>query len=101
MIFFQIINKFNRNYPVIFEETDGEGDEERTGESERATKGNRGSQSNIWFLMIEQVSDLTKLNWNEVYSLSAVEFMNYATIAKIKILKHNEQVRKTMRRYGK
>ena len=51
--------------------------------------------------MIEHVSDLTKLNWNEVYSLSAVEFMNYATIAKIKILKHNEQVRKTMRRYGK
>lgn len=51
--------------------------------------------------MVEQVSDLTKLNWKECYQLNIGEFFNYATLAKMKIEEHNKQQKKLMSKYRK
>lgn len=32
-----------------------------------------------WLCVVKKVSDLTKLNWSEVFDMNICEFLNYAT----------------------
>ena len=48
----------------------------------------------VWLSLVEAVSDLTKLNWPEIYSMCAMEFFAYVTYVNYKRRKELDEIRK-------
>ena len=52
---------------------DGEVEEDGDGDREEVT----GFNSFNWLILINKVSDRTKINWNEIWYMNIYEFFNY------------------------
>lgn len=78
------------------DETDTE-DNEATEKTEEETKEeSQQSQLTIsqgWLRMIERVSDLTKINWSDIYPMSVLEFFNYLAYAVSEDKRKEEQIK--------
>lgn len=77
------------------DETDTETGEEDT-ETEKENEESQQSQLTIsqgWLRMIERVSDLTKINWSDIYPMSVLEFFNYLAYAVSEDKRKEEQIK--------
>ena len=77
------------------DEEDTETGEEDT-ETEKEDKEPQQSQLTIsqgWLRMIERVSDLTKINWSNIYPMSILEFFNYLAYAISEDKRKEEQIK--------
>ena len=60
------------------EEDEEPGEEGETGEGDEGTGGeSRTFNTFTWLLLINRVSDRTKINWNDVWDLNVYTFFNY------------------------
>ena len=81
------------------DETDtetGEADTEETEKEEDKEGQPQQSQLTIsqgWLRMIERVSDLTKINWSDIYPMSVLEFFNYLAYAVSEDKRKEEQIK--------
>ena len=73
----------------------GEADTEETKEEKEESQPQQ-SQLTIsqgWLRMIERVSDLTKINWSDIYPMSVLEFFNYLAYAVSEDKRKEEQIK--------
>ena len=82
--------KDNEDTETDTEETDKETKEE-TEESQPQQSQLTISQG--WLRMIERVSDLTKINWSDIYPMSVLEFFNYLAYAVSEDKRKEEQIK--------
>lgn len=81
------------------DETDTENTEEADKETEKEEdKEGQPQQSQLtisqgWLRMIERVSDLTKINWSDIYPMSVLEFFNYLAYAVSEDKRKEEQIK--------
>ena len=100
-----MVSRVQKSYPNLLlggsKETDeedtetGETDTEET-ETEKEDKEPQQSQLTIsqgWLRMIERVSDLTKINWSDIYPMSILEFFNYLAYAISEDKRKEEQIK--------
>ena len=70
----------------------GEEDTEETKE-EKEPQQSQLTISQGWLRMIERVSDLTKINWSDIYPMSILEFFNYLAYAVSEDKRKEEQIK--------
>ena len=95
-----MVSRVQKSYPNLLlgggKETD-EKDNEDTEETEEETKEEpQQSQLTIsqgWLRMIERVSDLTKINWSDIYEMCILEFFNYLAYAVSEDKRKEEQIK--------
>lgn len=80
------------------DETDTENTEETDKETETEKEENQPQQSQLtisqgWLRMIERVSDLTKINWSDIYPMCVLEFFNYLAYAVSEDKRKEEQIK--------
>lgn len=80
------------------DETDTENTEETTETEKEEDKDGQPQQSQLtisqgWLRMIERVSDLTKINWSDIYPMSVLEFFNYLAYAVSEDKRKEEQIK--------
>ena len=80
------------------DETDTENTEETTETEKEEDKEDQPQQSQLtisqgWLRMIERVSDLTKINWSDIYPMSVLEFFNYLAYAVSEDKRKEEQIK--------
>ena len=80
------------------DETDTENTEETTETEKEEDKEGQPQQSQLtisqgWLRMIERVSDLTKINWSDIYPMSVLEFFNYLAHAVSQDKRKEEQIK--------
>ena len=94
-----MVQRVQKCYPNLLlggsQETDEE-DKEAT--EEDTEKENEPQQSQLtisqgWLRMIERVSDLTKINWSDIYPMSVLEFFNYLAYAVSEDKRKEEQIK--------
>ena len=73
-------------------ETGGE-NEEDTEKEESQPQQSQLTISQGWLRMIERVSDLTKINWSDIYGMSVLEFFNYLAYAVSEDKRKEEQIK--------
>lgn len=102
-----MVSRVQKSYPNLLlggsKETDeedtetGDKEEEDTEkENEKEDKEPQQSQLTIsqgWLRMIERVSDLTKINWSNIYPMSVLEFFNYLAYAVSEDKRKEEQIK--------
>ena len=60
------------------EEDQGSGDDGETGEDREGSTTETGQFNAFnWLLLINRVSDRTKLNWTEIWDMNVYLFLNY------------------------
>ena len=83
------------------DETDTENTEEADKETETEKEEDKEGQpqqsqltiSQGWLRMIERVSDLTKINWSDIYPMCVLEFFNYLAYAVSEDKRKEEQIK--------
>ena len=81
------------------DEEDKEATEEAEAETDKETETESQPQqsqltiSQGWLRMIERVSDLTKINWSDIYPMSVLEFFNYLAYAVSEDKRKEEQIK--------
>ena len=80
------------------DEEDTENTEETTETEKEEDKEGQPQQSQLtisqgWLRMIERVSDLTKINWSDIYPMSVLEFFNYLAYAVSEDKRKEEQIK--------
>ena len=80
------------------QETDEENNEDTETTEEENEKEIQPQQSQLtisqgWLRMIERVSDLTKINWSDIYPMSVLEFFNYLAYAVSEDKRKEEQIK--------
>lgn len=99
-----MVQRVQKSYPNLLlggsqetDETDTENGETDTEEENKETeKESQQSQLTIsqgWLRMIERVSDLTKINWSDIYPMSVLEFFNYLAYAVSEDKRKEEQIK--------
>ena len=100
-----MVSRVQKSYPNLLLGGSKETDEEdtETGETDTETekeeetdKEPQQSQLTIsqgWLRMIERVSDLTKINWSDIYPMSILEFFNYLAYAISEDKRKEEQIK--------
>ena len=97
-----MVSRVQKSYPNLLlggsKETDEEDTEtgETDTETEKEDKEPQQSQLTIsqgWLRMIERVSDLTKINWSNIYPMSILEFFNYLAYAISEDKRKEEQIK--------
>ena len=71
----------------------GEEDTEETKEEDKEPQQSQLTISQGWLRMIERVSDLTKINWSDIYPMSVLEFFNYLAYAVSEDKRKEEQIK--------
>lgn len=83
--FLQIIRELNHSYPNLFNAGDEEIDEkgERSSKEISITEEDSSGETNSefsqkwnWICWIDRVSEVTRLNWHQVYDMQIQEFLN-------------------------
>ena len=99
-----MVQRVQKSYPNLLlggsqetDETDTE-DTENTEEEKEEDKEGQPQQSQLtisqgWLRMIERVSDLTKINWSDIYPMSVLEFFNYLAYAVSEDKRKEEQIK--------
>lgn len=96
-----MVQRVQKSYPNLLlggsKETDEE-DNEATEETETEKEESQPQQSQLtisqgWLRMIERVSDLTKINWSDIYPMSVLEFFNYLAYAVSEDKRKEEQIK--------
>ena len=75
------------------EETDKETETEKEEDKEGQPQQSQLTISQGWRRMIERVSDLTKINWSDIYPMSVLEFFNYLAYAVSEDKRKEEQIK--------
>ena len=98
-----MVSRVQKSYPNLLlgggqetDEEDTEDTETDTEETEREEIQPQQSQLTIsqgWLRMIERVSDLTKINWSQIYPMSVLEFFNYLAYAVSEDKRKEEQIK--------
>ena len=98
-----MVRRVQKSYPNLLlgggketDETDTEDTENTEEETEKEDKESQQSQLTIsqgWLRMIERVSDLTKINWSDIYPMSVLEFFNYLAYAVSEDKRKEEQIK--------
>lgn len=86
--YISLIKEFNSSYPQIF--VVYEGGEDELGDEQDAS----GTQQTNWLTLIDSVSDLTKINWNDIWKLNIYDFFNYYVYAKEKNERQLQKIQK-------
>lgn len=78
------MSEFIKSYANLLEVDDEiEDDKEDTKESREKSDGtNQTSQLYGWLVLLQSVSDVTKLNFTQCWELDLYTFMNYAAFSK-------------------
>lgn len=94
-----MVQRVQKSYPNLLlggsketDETDKEDTEEET-EKENQPQQSQLTISQGWLRMIERVSDLTKINWSDIYPMSVLEFFNYLAYAVSEDKRKEEQIK--------
>ena len=96
-----MVQRVQKSYPNLLLGGSKETDEEDTETGEENTETEKESQpqqsqltiSQGWLRMIERVSDLTKINWSNIYPMSILEFFNYLAYAVSEDKRKEEQIK--------
>ena len=98
-----MVQRVQKSYPNLLlggsQETDeedtetGEADTEETKEEKEESQQSQLTISQGWLRMIERVSDLTKINWSDIYPMSVLEFFNYLAYAVSEDKRKEEQIK--------
>lgn len=100
-----MVQRVQKSYPNLLlggsqetGEKDTETGEEDTEETEKEDKESQPQQSQLtisqgWLRMIERVSNLTKINWSDIYPMSVLEFFNYLAYAVSEDKRKEEQIK--------
>ena len=100
-----MVSRVQKSYPNLLlggsKETDEEDTEtgEEDTETEKENENDKEPQqsqltiSQGWLRMIERVSDLTKINWSNIYPMSILEFFNYLAYAISEDKRKEEQIK--------
>lgn len=107
LFFYAEVAEFNKRFPQIFGMEDSEDDEEES-DDETGNGGSNDEDSSVpgftrrWNLLIlvDEVSELTHYNWEQVFSMDAGEFLTFASYGRDKAEYKAEQVRKWSREHN-
>ena len=98
-----MVSRVQKSYPNLLlggsqetDETDTENTEEENEADKEAESQPQQSQLTIsqgWLRMIERVSDLTKINWSDIYPMCVLEFFNYLAYAVSEDKRKEEQIK--------
>ena len=100
-----MVSRVQKSYPNLLlggsqetDEKDTETGEEDTEEREETKEETEPQQSQLtisqgWLRMIERVSDLTKINWSNIYPMCILEFFNYLAYAISEDKRKEEQIK--------
>ena len=100
-----MVSRVQKSYPNLLlggsqetDETDTEDTENTEAENEKEDKESQPQQSQLtisqgWLRMIERVSDLTKINWSNIYPMCVLEFFNYLAYAVSEDKRKEEQIK--------
>ena len=97
-----MVQRVQKSYPNLLlggsQETDEENNEDTETTEEENEKEIQPQQSQLtisqgWLRMIERVSDLTKINWSDIYPMSVLEFFNYLAYAVSEDKRKEEQIK--------
>lgn len=100
-----MVSRVQKSYPNLLlggskktDEKDTETGETATEETETEREESQPQQSQLtisqgWLRMIERVSDLTKINWSDIYPMSILEFFNYLAYAISEDKRKEEQIK--------
>ena len=98
-----MVHRVQASYPNLLlggsqetDETDTENTENTEEENEKEENQPQQSQLTIsqgWLRMIERVSDLTKINWSDIYPMCVLEFFNYLAYAVSEDKRKEEQIK--------
>lgn len=109
MLFFsKEISGINKTYAALFGHED-EDDERKEGDTRDSDEdeGTEGEDSSVpdaysrkwgWLAMVSTVSETTRLNWNQVFELTVIEFLNIASFAKDTAEREKQQIEQWKRR---
>lgn len=111
MLFFsKEISGLNKAYASLFgiedeDDKDQEGnardsDEDEGTEEDDSSVSDDYSRKWGWLAMVDTVSEITRLNWQEVFKLSVIEFLNIACYARDKAEHEKQQVEAWKRTHG-
>ena len=75
------------------DEEDNEATEKTEEENEKEPQQSQLTISQGWLRMIERVSDLTKINWSNIYPMAILEFFNYLAYAISEDKRKEEQIK--------
>ena len=98
-----MVQRVQKSYPNLLlggsQETDekdtetGEADTEETETEKEESQQSQLTISQGWLRMIERVSDLTKINWSDIYPMCVLEFFNYLAYAVSEDKRKEEQIK--------
>ena len=97
-----MVSRVQASYPNLLlggsQETDEKDTETGETDTEETEKESQPQQSQLtisqgWLRMIERVSDLTKINWSDIYPMCVLEFFNYLAYAVSEDKRKEEQIK--------
>ena len=95
-----MVSRVQKSYPNLLlggsqetDETDTETGETDTEETKEESQQSQLTISQGWLRMIERVSDLTKINWSDIYPMCVLEFFNYLAYAVSEDKRKEEQIK--------
>ena len=108
MLFFsQQISSYNRGYANLFGLEDSEDEKKGEGQDDDdETEGGDGpgdapsgfAAKWTWLILVDEVSETTRLTWHEVFEMEVGEFLNIACYGRDKREYEHEQLEKWKRR---
>ena len=105
--FYSEVVEFNKRFPAIYGMEDEEDDEEEAGDEDGTGRGDDEDSSvqdftRRWNLLVlvDEVSELTRYNWEQVFNMDAGEFMTFASYGRDKAEYKADQVKKWQREHN-
>ena len=83
----------DRGFDGLFQEDVEEGDEEGEGPGEEKDTS-AAVDGYVWFSLLDAVAEVTRLNWEQIYKIPAMDFLSYLVYAKAKNRRKAQEIKK-------
>ena len=95
--FYVLLQRINEGYVNLFpaggEENQGQGEEDENGEADNAADDDFAVKWG-WIANIDAVSETCRCSWDEVWQMTALEFLNIISYRKDKAAREKEELEK-------
>ena len=87
------MGRINKGFPNLFGKGDTEdAGQEIEGETDETDAGDSFQDKWGWIANVDEVSETCRCSWDEVWQMSAIEFLNLICYKKDKIAREKEQI---------
>ena len=92
------MGKINQGFPNLFGQGDKEDSEQADeGETDETGAGDAFQDKWGWIANVDDVSETCRCSWDDIWRMSAIEFLNLICYRKDKIAKDKEELEKWKR----